>query len=187
MNIATVGLDLAKNVLQVHAVDSQGHIVVRKQLRRTDVFLLEFGISLPVGHAVLKRLSVVLAEHPLRPRLVAILERPHAHFKYLTQQIGDIEKELDRQLAEDPVGQRLLTIPGVGPITASLLALELGDGKQYRCGRDFAAAVGLVPNQYSTGGRANLLGISQCPSNGNTRPASTSCNPSTIFRYSRML
>ncbi|MGF6483014.1 transposase [Paraburkholderia youngii] len=37
MNIAKVGLDLAKNVLQVHAVDSQGHIVVRKQLRRTDV------------------------------------------------------------------------------------------------------------------------------------------------------
>jgi hypothetical protein len=37
MNIATVGLGLAKTVLQVHAVDSQGHIVVRKQLRRTDV------------------------------------------------------------------------------------------------------------------------------------------------------
>jgi transposase len=92
---------------------------------------------------------------------VAIPERLHAHFKYLTQQIGDIEKELDRQLAEDPVGQRLLTIPGVGPITASLLASELGDGKQYRCGRDFAAAVGQVPKQYSTGGRANLLGISR--------------------------
>ena len=54
-----------------------------------------------------------------------------------------------------------MTIPGVGPITASLLASELGDGKQYRCGRDFAAAVGLVPKQYSTGGRANLLGISK--------------------------
>ncbi|MGP8432905.1 IS110 family transposase [Paraburkholderia fungorum] len=138
--------------------------LVRDRVRTTNQmhgFLLEFGISLPVGHAVVKRLSVVLAEHQLPPRLVAILERLHAHFNYLTQQIGDIEKELDRQLAEDPVGQRLLTIPGVGPITASLLASELGDGKQYRCGRDFAAAVGLVPKQYSTGGRANLLGISK--------------------------
>jgi transposase len=124
-------------------------------------FLLEFGVSLPVGHAVVKRLSVVLAEHQLPPRLVAILERLHAHFKYLTEQIGEIEKELDRQLAEDPIGQRLLTIPGVGPITASLLASELGDGKQYRHGRDFAAAVGLVPRQFSTGGKANLLGISK--------------------------
>ncbi|HDR9512124.1 IS110 family transposase [Burkholderia cepacia] len=138
--------------------------LVRDRVRTTNQmhgFLLEFGISLPVGHAVVRRLSVVLAEHRLPPRLVAILERLHAHFKYLTEQIGDIEKELDRQLAEDPLGQRLLTIPGVGPITASLLASELGDGKQYRCGRDFAAAVGLVPRQYSTGGRANLLGISK--------------------------
>jgi transposase len=124
-------------------------------------FLLEFGISLPAGHAVVKRLSLVLAEHQLPPRLVAILERLNEHFKYLTEQIGDIEKELQRQLSDDALGQRLLTIPGVGTITASLLASELGDGKQYRCSRDFAAAVGLVPRQYSTGGRSTLLGISK--------------------------
>jgi transposase len=49
----------------------------------------------------------------------------------------------------------------VGPITASLLVAEMGDGKQYGSGRDFAAAVGLVPRQYSTGGHATLLGISK--------------------------
>ncbi|MFP4897382.1 IS110 family transposase [Paraburkholderia sp. EG304] len=124
-------------------------------------FLLEFGVTLPVGNAVVRRLPALLAEHSLPPRLVAILERLHAHFKYLSEQIGEIEKELNRQLADDAIAQRLLTIPGVGPITASLLASELGDGKQYRCGRDFAAAVGLVPRQYSTGGRSNLLGISK--------------------------
>ena len=52
-------------------------------------------------------------------------------------------------------------MPCVGPITASLLAAEMGDGKQYGCSRDFAASVGLVPRQYSTGGKANLLGISK--------------------------
>ncbi|MBB5429719.1 transposase [Paraburkholderia atlantica] len=124
-------------------------------------FLLEFGVTLPVGNAVVRRLPALLAEHSLPPRLVAILERLHAHFKYLSEQIGEIEKELNRQLADDAIAQRLLTIPGVGPITASLLASQLGDGKQYRCGRDFAAAVGLVPRQYSTGGRSNLLGISK--------------------------
>ncbi len=124
-------------------------------------FLLEFGISLPIGRAVLKRLPSVLAEHRLPARLVLLLERLHAHYKYLDEQISEIEKDLFRQLAEDDLGQRMMTIPGVGPITASVLTSEIGDGKQYGCGRDFAASVGLVPRQYSTGGRAHLLGISK--------------------------
>ncbi|SFB09925.1 Transposase, partial [Collimonas sp. OK607] len=124
-------------------------------------FLLEFGISLPIGQAVIKRLPATLAEHTLPPRLVAVLERLHAHYKYLDEQVCEIEKELRQQLADDDIGQRLLTIPGIGPITASVLTAEMGDGKQYGCSRDFAASIGLVPRQYSTGGRANLLGISK--------------------------
>ncbi|TGN95718.1 IS110 family transposase [Burkholderia sp. USMB20] len=132
-----------------------------KTVNQIHGFLLEFGISLPVGQAVITRLPAVLAEHSLPPALVSILERLHAHFKYLSGQIAEIDKEISRQLADDNLGQRLLSIPGVGPITASVLAAEMGDGKQYGCSRDFAASVGLVPRQYSTGGRANLLGISK--------------------------
>lgn len=124
-------------------------------------FLLEFGISLPVGQAVIARLPAVLADHSLPARLISILERLHAHFKYLSEQIGEIDREMVRQLADDDLGQRLLSIPGVGPVTASVLAAEMGEGKQYACSRDFAASIGLVPRQYSTGGRANLLGISK--------------------------
>lgn len=124
-------------------------------------FLLEFGISLPIGHAVIRRLPSVLAGQGLPARLVILLERLHSHFKYLDEQIADIERELDQQLQDDDLGQRLMSIPGVGPITASVLAAEVGDGKQYRCGRDFAASIGLVPRQYSTGGKNNLLGISK--------------------------
>ena len=54
-----------------------------------------------------------------------------------------------------------MTVPGISPITASVLANGMGDSKQCRCGQDFAAAPGLVPCQYSTGGRKNLLGISK--------------------------
>lgn len=124
-------------------------------------FLLEFGISLPVGEAVIKRLPSVLAEHRLPARLVSLLERLHAHFTYLLEQIKDVDRELAQQLQEDDLGQRLLQVPGLGPITASLLSAEVGDGKQYRCCRDFAASLGLVPRQYSTGGKNNLLGISK--------------------------
>lgn len=138
--------------------------LVRDKVKTTNQihgFLLEFGISLPVGKAVITRLCSVLAEHRLPARLVSLLERLHAHYKYLVEQIAEVEKELSRQLADDNLGQRLLAVPGVGPITASLLSAELGDGKQYRCSRDFAASIGLVPRQYSTGGKANLLGISK--------------------------
>ena len=147
-------------------------------------FLLEFGISLPVGHVVIRRLPSVLAEQTLPARLVALLERLHIHFKYLDEQIADIEKELDRQLQDDDLGQRLLSIPGVGPITASVLAAEVGDGKQYRCGRDFAASIGLVPRQYSTGGRNNLLGISK-RGDKNVRRLLVQCARAYMLRLDR--
>ncbi|MGF6963964.1 transposase [Paraburkholderia sp. WC7.3g] len=124
-------------------------------------FLLEFGISLPVGRDAIKRLPALIAEYSLPRPFVSVLERLHGHFKYLDQQVLEIEKELQIQLLQDERGQRLLTIPGVGPITASVLAAELGDARQFRCSRDFAASIGLVPRQYSTGGKSNLLGISK--------------------------
>jgi len=124
-------------------------------------FLLEFGVSLPKGAAVIRRLPVVLAAHELPPQLVALLERLQAHFKYLDEQVRQIESELIRQLREDERSQRLLEIPGIGPITASVLAMELGDARQFACARQFAASIGLVPRQYSTGGKPMLLGISK--------------------------
>jgi transposase len=124
-------------------------------------FLLEFGISLPQGLAIMKRLSSVLAEHELPVRLTMRLQRLHDHFVYLDGQIKELDKELAGQLADDDLGSRLLSMPCVGPITASLLAVEMGDGQQYGRSRDFAASLGLVPRQYSTGGMENLLGISK--------------------------
>lgn len=132
-----------------------------KTANQVHAFLLEFGISLPKGLPLLRRLPNTLAEHELPPRLIMLLTRLHQHFCYLDEQIRELDKEMASQLAEDDLGTRLLTIPCVGPITASLLSAEMGDGKQYGGSRDFAASVGLVPRQYSTGGRANLLGISK--------------------------
>lgn len=91
----------------------------------------------------------VRAEHSLPPRLVTILECVQAHFTYLSEQVGAIEKDIGRQIAEDDLGQRLLSIPGVVPIRASVLAAEMGDGKQCGCSRDFAASAefGTTPVQ----------------------------------------
>jgi transposase len=69
--------------------------------------------------AVIRRLPAVLATHELPPRLIALLERLQAHFKYLDEQIGELDRELVRQLGEDERSQRLLEIPGIGPVTAA--------------------------------------------------------------------
>jgi transposase len=132
-----------------------------KIVNQIHAFLLEFGISLPKGPAVIKRLPSVLAEQRLPARLVILLERLRDQHRALDAQIVEIERDLMAQLREDETGQRLLSVPGIGPVTASLLAAQLGDGKQYGCARDFAASLGLVPRQYSTGGRARLMGISK--------------------------
>ena len=109
-----------------------------KAVNQMQGFLLEFGISLPQGLAVMKRLSSVMAEHELPVRLTVLLQRLHDHFLYLDGQIKELDKELTGQLA-----------------------VEMGDGQKYGCNRDFAASLGLVPRQYSTGGKSNLLGISK--------------------------
>lgn len=109
-----------------------------KAVNQMQGFLLEFGISLPKGLAVMKRLSSVLAKHELPVRLTVLLQRLHDHLVHLDGQIKELDKELTGQLA-----------------------VEMGDGQKYGCNRDFAASLGLVPRQYSTGGKSNLLGISK--------------------------
>lgn len=100
-------------------------------INQVHAFLLEFGISLPRGMAVIRRLPAVLEAESLPPRLVSVLERLHAHFKYLDEQIHQLEHELLSQLHEDERSERLLEIPGIGPMTASVLMSELGDARQY--------------------------------------------------------
>lgn len=62
---------------------------------------------------------------------------------------------------EDPQARRLMQLRGVGPITATALSAALGDGNDFKKGRDFAASLGLTPKQHSTGGKERLLGISK--------------------------
>ncbi|WP_432723079.1 IS110 family transposase [Jeongeupia wiesaeckerbachi] len=72
-------------------------------------------------------------------------------------------KELDREISliaqSNPAAQRLQGIPGIGPISATALVAAIGDGRQFKCGRDLAAWLGLVPRQHSSGGKERLLGI----------------------------
>jgi transposase len=269
--ISLIGVDLAKNVFQVHGVDQAGRVVLRRQLRRSQVEM--FFASLPAcaiameacpsahfwarslaahGHQVylvppkyvkpfVKRSkndavdAEAIVEAASRPnmrfvpvktedqqsvlmlhrarslltrqetavlcairghfaefgiveavgahrvkRLIARLDDPGLAIPDLAREVlGELAqqllslqdrlKEIDRKIRvvhrASEVCRRLETVPGIGPVIATAIAATVPDASEFRSGREFAAWLGLVPRQNSTGGKARLGGISK---QGNT-------------------
>ncbi len=266
--ITTIGLDLAKNIFQVHGVDTTGTAVVTKRLRRNQVigFFADLRPCLvgmeacatahhwarqliELGHEVrlmppqyvkayvkrnkndaadaeaiceaVKRPSMrfvpiktieqqsALLMHRVRDLLIrqrtmlvnalrghmaefGLIEAQGLHkvagliaivmddgderipdmarqaLKMLTGQIDELQTRIAALEAQvlawhknNPVSQRLATIPGVGPIIATAIAATVADASVFRSGREFAAWLGLAPRQNSTGGKARLGGISK--------------------------
>ncbi|MBB5713179.1 IS110 family transposase [Sphingomonas xinjiangensis] len=81
--------------------------------------------------------------------------------KELNDRIGDLDKEIARRAREDATARRLMTIPGVGPITATAIAALAPPAETFAKGRDFAAWLGLAPRQASTGGKQKLGSITK--------------------------
>ena len=268
MSLTTIGIDLAKSVFQVHGVDANGQVIVRKKLRRAEVLKFFGGIAPclvgmeacatahhwarklgELGHdvrlmapsyvkAYLRRQkndaadAEAICEAVTRPTMrfvpvksaerqgVLVLHRTRellvrqrtmlinalrghcAEFGLiaplgayraadLVEQVREAEAivlpdlarsallmladqlkalaaqihALDRQLLiwhrQDEASQRLATIPGVGIITATALAASVTDPGLFRSGREFAAFLGLVPRQNSSGGKDRLGRISK--------------------------
>jgi transposase len=268
MQITTIGLDIAKNVFQVHGIDAAEKVVVRKQLRRSQV--LKFFASLPpclvgmeacatahywareltkLGHEVrlmpakdvkayvkrnkndaadaeaiceavrrptmrfvraksaeqqgrlmqhrtrdlllrqqtqvinalrahLAELGIVAAQgrEGLKQLLAIITDEKDtrlpidaraslivlaAQLQELRRMIGSIEKRLVVQHRANEASKRLESIHGIGIIGASAIAATVTDPSAFRSGRDFAAWIGLVPRQDSTGGKHKLGPISK--------------------------
>src|SRR5215831_9881273 len=127
-------------------------------------FLLERGITIRAGRRPLQRaLPDVLADagNGLSPRLCRLLERLRGEWDTLDAAIDDTDEEIRVVSNETETCQQLMTVPGIGPLTASAVVAAVGNGSAFRRGRDFAAWLGLVPHQHSTGGKPTLLGISK--------------------------
>jgi transposase len=268
MNITTVGIDLAKNIFQVHGVDGRGRSVLRKALKRAELMnffakllpcligmeacgsahfwareltelghtvklmapqfvkpyvktnkndardaeaiceaverpnmrfvpvksaeqqallglhrarqgfvaartaqanqlrglLSEFGVVIPNGIGYLKsRLPGILedAENGLSSMSRELFARLYSHFRELDRQVVELELQIKAWHHDNAASQRLETIPGIGPLTASAMVASIGDAKTFKNGRQLAAWLGLVPRQDSSGGKERLLGISK--------------------------
>ena len=127
-------------------------------------FLLEHGITIAAGPAHLKRqLPSILedAENLLSPRMRTLLLELRDEWAKLEEQIDTANREFAEVAKTDDGCRRLLTVPGIGPLTATALVAAIGNGGAFHKSRDLAAWLGLVPRQHSTGGRTRLLGISK--------------------------
>ena len=82
-------------------------------------------------------------------------------WKQLEIEIATASDEIERIASEDAACRRLRQIPGVGPLVSTATVAAIGNGAAFRKGREFAAWLGLVPRQHSTGGKTKLYGISK--------------------------
>jgi len=127
-------------------------------------FLLDRGITFQ-NHPIhlRKSLPTVIedAEQNLSPRMRWLLQQMWQEWKQMEIDIETISNEIDRIGQEDARCRRLRQIPGFGPLVSTATVAAIGNGAAFRKGRDFAAWLGLVPRQYSTGGRQQLFGISK--------------------------
>jgi transposase len=127
-------------------------------------FLLERGITFAAGPIHLrKNLPAMLedAEQNLSPRLRWLLDRLWQEWKQIELDIKTLTEEVERISNEDAHCRRLRQIPGLGPLVSTATVAAIGNGAAFRRGRDFAAWLGVVPRQCSTGGKQKLLGISK--------------------------
>jgi transposase len=128
-------------------------------------FLLERGIAVRQGLRFLRaELPAILAQRceALSPRMVRLIEDLAGDWRRLDERIESLSGEIDALARQDAGCERLMSVPGIGPIISSAMVAAIGTGDAFEKGRDFAAWLGLVPKQMSTGDRTILGKISKC-------------------------
>lgn len=121
--------------------------------------MAEFGWVAPKGPSHITRLADRVEELPEAAR--AMIRLMLEVMDQLDRQIAELDREIARRAREDEVSRRLMTIPGIGPLTATALTALAPPPEEFAKGRDFAAWLGLVPLQNSTGGKQRLGRISK--------------------------
>ena len=127
-------------------------------------FLLERGIAVRQGQRFLRaELPRILAAPPdvLSPRMVRIIQELASDWRLLDERVEKVSTEIEELAKGDAGCERLMSIPGIGPIISSAIVAAIGTGDAFSKGRDFAAWLGLVPKQISTGDRTILGKISK--------------------------
>jgi transposase len=139
-------------------------------MRRTAVLnqmrglLLERGITVRKGRSHIEAaLPGILedADAKLSGALRLLLAQLKIELDELGMRIQEADEVIEQTVQQHDACQRLVAIPGIGPVTATAVIAAIGNGAAFHKGREFAAWLGLTPREHSTGGQQRLLGISK--------------------------
>ena len=164
--ITLLGIDLAKDVFQLHRVNEYGVSLVQDRTalaNRTREYLQKMGIFLVAGLSQVRKEVPFLLEDATNDLTVDMSDIiSHCHKKVLEL---DEEIERDRQKIEQFCKQnrmcgRLMQLPGADPMSASIIYAAVGDPLHFKNGRHFAAYLGLIPSEHLSGGKQCLMSIS---------------------------
>lgn len=147
-------------LLALHRV-RQGFVVERTAIiNRLRGLLSEFGVVLPLRSVTVRRQAAAAAEGlpELAKRAIGDLL---GQLAVLDERVGAYDREIEAQARQCEPAQRLMKIRGIGATTALAIVATVGNAREFKNGRQFAAWIGLVPGQYSTGGKPRLGHISK--------------------------
>jgi len=118
----------------------------------------EFGQIVPQGAANATRLIAIVKDpdSSLPADAISTLKALVGGLTHLETEIGKLDAEIARRARENEVARRLMTVPGIGPLIATAIAVLAPPPETFRKARDFAAWLGLTPRQHSTGGKPRL-------------------------------
>lgn len=164
MRFVAVKTEAQQDLQAAHRVRSE--LVQQRTAKGNQIrgLLAEYGVV--VGQRW-DRLHQVLAEQlepangGLSPALRQLLRGLQDDLAALAARVAELDRTILGQAREDVRARRLLQIPGIGPLTATALVAAVGNGRQFKRGRDLGAWLGLTPRQHSSGGKERLLGISK--------------------------
>jgi len=130
----------------------------------TRAHMAEFGIIAPVGRGGVDRLLAIVddeTDEQIPAEARRCLQMLVAQLKLVKLQILDNDRQVLALARSTEIGRRLMEVPGIGPLVASALVACVPDPSMFRCGRNMAAWLGLVPKQNSSGGKEQLGSITK--------------------------
>ncbi len=153
-----------QDVQALHRVRTRRMKAPTALINETRGLLHDYGLVVPPGAMTFRQhwLATLAAnEAKLTPMSQVLCQQLAQELAAIEERLARYDAQLTRLARGHPVCQRLMTIPGLGELTATALVAAVSDAAPFKHGRQFAAWLGLVPRQHSSGGKSRLLGISK--------------------------
>ena len=162
VRFVAIKTEAQQEILMVHRVRSKSISTRTALMNQIRGHLSEFGYVFSQGREKCKKqLIELLDDNNLSPLVVEIVHDLYAAVSREEERIDQFDRLIDRWSRNNQVAKELLKVDGVGALTASAVVATSGDAKSFKNGRQFSAWLGLVPRQYSSGGKQKLGSITK--------------------------